>query len=193
MKLVAAGLVAAVFLLAGCATQTTTGRTPTSQPSNQATDSPAPTEPEPEQAEPEPTEPEPEQAEPEPREPAPTESGPVACEDLVFQRAQTTIRGQQDAFGSDDFQTAWGFASPSFRSSVTVDAFQTIIEGTYPFLLDNPNLRFIECQRQGKTAFLQVEVAASPTVVMVYRVVLNEDVWLIDAASIAGSREEVAT
>lgn len=181
MKLVAAGLVAAVFLLAGCATQTTTGRTPTSQPSNQATDSPAP------------TEPEPEQAEPESKEPEPTESGPVACEDLVFQRAQTTIRGQQDAFGSDDFQTAWGFASPSFRSSVTVDAFQTIIEGTYPFLLDNPNLRFIDCQRQGKTAFLQVEVADSPTVVMVYRVVLNEDVWLIDAASIAGSREEVAT
>ena len=174
MKVIIAGLAAAALLLAGCATQTTTGRTPTSQPSNQATDSPAPTE-------------------PEPREPAPTESGPVACEDLVFQRAQTTIRGQQDAFGSDDFQTAWGFASPSFRSSVTVDAFQTIIEGTYPFLLDNPNLRFIECQRQGKTAFLQVEVAGSPTVVMVYRVVLNEDVWLIDAASIAGSREEVAT
>lgn len=181
MKLVAAGLVAAVFFLAGCATQTTTGQAPNSPSPTEAPDTPAPTEPEA-------TEPDPELTEPEP-----TESEPVACEDLVFQRAQATIRSQQDAFGSDDFQTAWGFASPSFRSSVTVDAFQTIIEGTYPFLLDNPNLRFIECQRQGKTAFLQVEVAGSPTVVMVYRVVLNEDVWLIDAASIAGSREEVAT
>jgi hypothetical protein len=185
MKVMIAGLAAAAFLLAGCATQTTTGQAP---------GTPAPTQPEP--TEPEPTAPEstaPESTSPESTEPGPTESAPEPCEDLVFQRAQTTIRSQQDALGNDDFQAAWGFASPSFRSSVTVDAFQGIIEGTYPFLLDNPELRFVECQRQGETAFLQVEVAGSPTVVMVYRVVLNEDVWFVDAASIAGNREDVTT
>lgn len=181
MKVIIAGLAAAALLLAGCATQTTTGQAPNSPSPTEAPDTPAPTEPEATQPEPELTEPE------------PTESEPVACEDLVFQRAQTTIRSQQDALGNSDFQAAWGFASPSFRSSVTVDAFQGIIEGTYPFLLDNPDLTFTECQRQGETAFLQVEVAGSPTVVMVYRVVLNEDVWFIDAASIAGSREDVTT
>ena len=179
MKVIIAGLAAAALLLAGCATQTTTGQAPNSPSPTEAPDTPAPTQPE--------------ATEPEPTEPGPTESEPVACEDLVFQRAQTTIRSQQDALGNSDFQAAWGFASPSFRSSVTVDAFQGIIEGTYPFLLDNPDLTFTECQRQGETAFLQVEVAGSPTVVMVYRVVLNEDVWFIDAASIAGSREDVTT
>lgn len=178
MKRAVTALALAAVVLTGCASETTTGQAPeTLAPTieENPTSEPAP------------------EPDPEPTEPAPTESQAVPCEDLMFQRAQSTIRSQQEALGNGDFQDAWGFASPSFRSSVTVDAFQGIIEDSYPFLLDNPDLAFLECQRQDSTAFFQVEVAGSPTVVMVYRVVLNEDVWFIDAASIAGSREDVTT
>jgi hypothetical protein len=99
----------------------------------------------------------------------------------MFQRAQGTIRSQQQALAARDFEAARAYASDSFRESVSVPDFRRIIQGNYAFLLDDPALGFLECQRQGDTALIQVEV-----LVMVWS-------WktIIDAASIAGSREDV--
>jgi len=176
---------AAGLLLAGCATDVTTGSAPTD-----ATTQPAPT---PEQASPS----EPPLAEASPGE-APPSAGEtedpeeaLPCEDVMFQRAQGTIRSQQRALAAQDFEAARAYASDSFRESVSVPDFRRIIQGNYAFLLEDPALGFLECQRQGDTALIQVEVGGSPVVVMVYRVVLENESWFIDAASIAGSREDV--
>ena len=90
-----------------------------------------------------------------------------------------------------DFATARSFASQSFQSSVTVEQFQEIIVGTYPFLIDSPELAFPECQRETDTVLMRVEVDSSPSIVMIYRLVLEDDDWFIDGASIAGTREDV--
>lgn len=177
-------VVAAGLLLAGCATDVTTGSAPTD-----ATTQPAPT---PEQSSPseEPL------AESSPSEPSPsaeeTEEA-LPCEDVMFQRAQGTIRSQQRALAARDFEAARAYASDSFRESVSVPDFRRIIQGNYAFLLEDPALGFLECQRQGDTALLQLEVGGSPVIVMVYRVVLENESWFIDAASIAGEREDVTT
>ncbi len=167
------GLLTASLLLVGCASQSTTGGEQVQQTPPQTS---APTEPQPE-----------EESTPEPS----IASQP--CEDVMFQRAQGTIRAQQSALAQSDFEAARAFASDGFRSGVSVDQFQSIIEGNYSFLLDDPALSFVDCQRRGDSALIRVEVAGSPITVMLYGVVLDSEKWFIDAASVAGSREDVTT
>ena len=167
------GLLTASLLLVGCASQSTTGGEQVQQTPPQTS---APTEPQPE-----------EESTPEPS----IASQP--CEDVMFQRAQGTIRAQQSALAQSDFEAARAFASDDFRSGVSVDQFQSIIEGNYSFLLDDPALSFVDCQRRGDSALIRVEVAGSPITVMLYGVVLESEKWFIDAASVAVSREDVTT
>ncbi len=170
------GLVAAGFLLLGCVGGTTaTGEQPLESPA-------VPSAPTPEAESTPETEPSPEPS-----------SQPMPCEDVMFQRAQGTIRAQQSALANSDFEAARAFASRQFRSSVSVEQFREIIEGSYAFLLDDPALTFAECQRRGDSALLRVEVASSPATIMVYVVVLENDSWFIDAASAAGTRDDVTT
>lgn len=171
------GLLVVGLLLASCASDTTTGGEPT-QGSPPATSAPA----EPEAV----TSPE-----------AAPESAPesainaVPCEDVMFQRAQGTIRAQQSALAKSDFEAARAYASDNFRSGVSVDQFQGIIESNYSFLLGDPAVTFVDCQRRGDSALIRAEVAGSPVTVMLYGVVLENDSWFIDAASVAGTRDAV--
>jgi len=167
------GLLTASLLLVGCASQSTTGGEPVQQTPPQTS---APTEPQGE-----------EESTPEPS----IASQP--CEDVMFQLAQGTIRAQQNALAKRDFEVARAYASYNFRSGVTIDQFQDIIEGSYSFLLDDPAITFVDCQRRGDSALIRVEVTGSPVTIMLYGVVLESEKWFIDAASVAGSREDVTT
>lgn len=173
-------LIAAAALLSACVSDTTTGGANTVQPSEQEQQTPSPDQspkatPQPEES----SEPEPNQT--------------VPCEDVMFQRAQGTIRSQQSAFANGDFEAARAFSSESFRDSVPVDQFEAIIEGTYAFLLADPAIEFLDCERLDETALIQVEVSGSPVTVMAYRVVLENESWFIDAASVVGTRNDVTT
>lgn len=179
MRLVA--LAFAALAIAGCTGTTTTSNASTPAPAT-STESSTPT--------PEPSTPEPET--PSPTTSEPSEQEPTPCEDVMFQRAQNTIRNQQSAFADRNFEAARGFASKTFRSSVSTEQFQQIIDGQYAFLLDSPEVTFVDCRRMGDFAYLQVDVAGSPTVTMAYRVVLEGESWFIDAAVVAGSREDVS-
>ena len=161
-------LAAGLLALTGCVSDETTGGERPTEPSPSAEISPAPSE---------------------SPDDSPDEAAP--CEETMFQRAQNTIRSQQRAFANDDFAVARGYASQSFQGSVSVDQFQSIIEGTYAFLLDDPAVEFLDCQRLGETALIRVEISGSPIVTMAYRVVLENESWFIDAATVAGTREAV--
>jgi hypothetical protein len=178
----AACLVLSAALLTGCVTNATTGGAPESGADSTAESTELPSTP---PASPEVESPSPQPSAPEP----PPEAQP--CEDLMFQRAQGTIRAQQSAFSASDFEAARAYASDNFRSGVSVDQFGMIIERNYAFLLDDPELTFVDCRRRGDSAILQVEVAGSPITIMVYGMVLENDGWFIDAASVAGTRESV--
>lgn len=176
-------VVAAGLLLVGCAGGTAAGE---DQPRESPSATSAPDVPE--NAPTPETESAPESA------PSPEPSNVTApCEDVMFQRAQGTIRAQQSALANSDFDAARAYASRQFRSSVSVEQFQEIIEGNYAFLLEDPALSFAACQRRGDSALLRVEVAGSPATIMVYVVVLENDAWFIDAASVAETRNEVMT
>ena len=185
----------AAALLSACVTGSTTGgqestqtpaQTPTPTPTQTQEPSPAPSPS---------SEPTPSQSEQPSQNPSQTPSQPdvqvAECTQETFDAARQTIEGQQEAFATGDFATARTFSSQSFQSYVSVEQFQEIIVGTYPFLIDSPELAFPECQRETDTVLMRVEVDGSPSVIMIYRLVLEDDGWFIDGASIAGTREDV--
>ena len=185
----------AAALLSACVTGSTTGgqestqtpaQTPTPTPTRTQEASPAPSPS---------SEPTPSQSEQPSQNPSQTPSQPdvqvAECTQETFDATRQTIEGQQEAFATGDFATARTFSSQSFQSYVSVEQFQEIIVGTYPFLIDSPELAFPECQRETDTVLMRVEVDGSPSVIMIYRLVLEDDGWFIDGASIAGTREDV--
>ena len=194
----------AAALLSACVTGSTTGGQESTQTPAQ-TPTPIPTQTQEPSTTPSPSNPSP-SSEPTPSQseqpgqtpnqnPSPTPSQPdvqvAECTQETFGATRQTIDGQQEAFETGDFETARSFASQSFQSSVSVEQFQEIIVGTYPFLIDSPELAFPECQRETDTVLMRVEVDGSPSIVMIYRLVLEDDGWFIDGASIAGTREDV--
>ena len=185
----------AAALLSACVTGSTTGgqestqtpaQTPTPTPTQTQEPSPAPSPS---------SEPTPSQSEQPSQNPSQTPSQPdvqvAECTQETFDATRQTIEGQQEAFATGDFATARTFSSQSFQSYVSVEQFQEIIVGTYPFLIDSPELAFPECQRETDTVLMRVEVDGSPSVILIYRLVLEDDGWFIDGASIAGTREDV--
>ena len=199
----------AAALLSACVTGSTTGgqestqtpaQTPTPIPTQtqEPSTTPSPSNPSPSNPSPS-SEPAPSQSEQPEQTPTQTPSQTprqpdvqvAECTQETFGATRQTIDGQQEAFATGDFETARSFASQSFQSSVSVEQFQEIIVGTYPFLIDSPELAFPECQRETDTVLMRVEVDGSPSIVMIYRLVLEDDGWFIDGASIAGTREDV--
>ena len=181
----------AAALLSACVTGSTTGgqestQTPAQTPAQTQAPSPAPSPS---------SEPRPSQSEQPSQNPSQTPSQPdvqvAECTQETFDATRQTIEGQQEAFATGDFATARTFSSQSFQSYVSLAQFQKIIIGTYPFLIDSPELAFPECQRETDTVLMRVEVDGSPSVIMIYRLVLEDDGWFIDGASIAGTREDV--
>ena len=185
----------AAALLSACVTGSTTGGQESTQTPAQT---PTPTPTQTQEASPAPSpssEPTPSQSEQPSQNPSQTPSQPdvqvAECTQETFDATRQTIEGQQEAFATGDFATARTFSSQSFQSYVSVEQFQEIIVGTYPFLIDSPELAFPECQRETDTVLMRVEVDGSPSVIMIYRLVLEDDGWFIDGASIAGTREDV--
>jgi len=181
----------AAALLSACVTGSTTGGQESTQ-----TSTPTPTQTQEPSSTPSPSnEPTPSQTGQPSQTPSQTPSQPdvqvAECTQETFDGTRQTIEGQQEAFATGDFAAARTFSSQSFQSYVSVEQFQEIIVGTYPFLIDSPELAFPECQRETDTVLMRVEVDGSPSVIMIYRLVLEDDGWFIDGASIAGTREDV--
>lgn len=56
-----------------------------------------------------------------------------------------TIVAQTSAFADGDFERAYSYASPSFQSAITLDAFTQLIASSYGPLINQAELRFGDC------------------------------------------------
>jgi len=63
-------------------------------------------------------------------EPAPN-SEPVACKGSIQGEIENTVNSQTSAFADNNFELAYSFASPSFRSNVSLEGFVQIIASSY--------------------------------------------------------------
>jgi hypothetical protein len=107
--------------------------------------------------------------------PCPTENA-AAIEEL--------IQGQSQALASRDFELAYGFASPDFRKSVSVELFERVITRQYDMLLYFESATFGPCDSVSHSrAIMNVQVNSRfhQPVAMVYDVVFVDGTWWVSA------------
>ena len=81
-----------------------------------------------------------------------------ACTKAQGQLAEAHISAQIDAIAKEDWESAYSFASESFRSLVELDQFIFVIGSQYEMLIENQGYVFSKCAIVNSEVTQQVEV-----------------------------------
>ena len=112
---------------------------------------------------------------------------PIACQEQAQKAIEETVNSQTKAFSDSDYELAYSFASPAFRSSVTLEGFVAIIAGSYGPLIDSSELRFSDCLINSATgrALIDVSFLQSGDFVYALRYLMIDtpDGWRVEGAS----------
>jgi len=119
-------------------------------------------------------------------EPAETPAPPLVTPCLTENSAaiEELVLGQSEALADRDFELAYGFASPDFRSSVSVELFERVITRQYDMLLYFDSATFGPCDSVSDSrAIMNVLVTSKfhQPVVMIYDVVFIDGKWWVSA------------
>jgi len=116
-----------------------------------------------------------------------TEGGPIACDASVQGGIEATVNAQTSAFARDDFELAYSFASPSFRSNVTLGGFVEIIAGSYGPLIESSKLIFNDCMVDSGSGLALIDVrflqAGNDVYALRYLMIEAMDGWRVQGAS----------
>ena len=116
-----------------------------------------------------------------------TEDGPIECDASLQGGIETTVNAQTSAFASDDFELAYTFASPSFRSNVTLEGFVGIIAGSYGPLIESSELIFSDCLVDLGSGLALIDVrflqAGNDVYGLRYLMIETMDGWRVQGAS----------
>jgi len=121
-----------------------------------------------------------------PREPA----LPEPCDESTRGKLSTVISGQALALTAGELQEAYGFASPTFRSSVPIEVFERIITDRYAMLLSFEAASFGRCESAGGSQALMSVIVTSTEfqpVGMLYYLVLEEGAWWVNGVDVPTS------
>ena len=160
--------VAMLSLLSGCASQEVMQfEAQSAEPAPTTTTTPSPTQT---------TEAEPEQT-----------AGPTECSGEVQASIESVINAQVAAFGEEDFELAYSFASPGFQASVGLNQFVQIISGSYGPLIESSSLVFSDCLTDSEAQvglliakFIQ---QSNEVYALRYLMVNTDDGWRVQGAS----------
>ena len=116
-----------------------------------------------------------------------TEGGPIDCDASLQGGIESTVNTQTSAFASDDFELAYSLASPSFRSSVTLEGFVEIIAGSYGPLIESSELIFSDCLVDSGSGLALIDVrflqAGNDVYGLRYLMIETMDGWRVQGAS----------
>ena len=116
-----------------------------------------------------------------------TEDGPIACDASLQGDIESTGNAQTSAFSSDDFDLAYSFASPSFRSNVSLEGFVEIIAGSYGPLIESSELIFSDCLVDSGSGLALIDVrflqAGNDVYGLRYLMIETLDGWRVQGAS----------
>ena len=119
---------------------------------------------------------------------APTIEGRhIECDASLQGGIESTVNAQTSAFSSDDFELAYSFASPSFRSNVTLEGFVGIIAGSYGPLIESSELIFSDCLVDLGSGLALIDVrflqAGNDVYGLRYLMIETMDGWRVQGAS----------
>jgi hypothetical protein len=125
-------------------------------------------------------------APPDPQEPE-SSAVPKECSLETQSLMAATIESQTSAFADEDFEKAYSFASPSFRSNVNIKSFVAIIAGSYGPLIVSTELAFADCvvSEDGSLGVIEVRFVedGSELYAIRYLMVLTQEGWRVEAAT----------
>ena len=115
-----------------------------------------------------------------------------SCSESEIDGGSAWIKGQLAAFSSQDFESAYGFATESFRSGRSLEQFISIISSGYGFLLNSRTYSVGECIKEGDNFLFDVRVTAESGTEfpMMYALAKSEDTWGINAATVVAEQLE---
>jgi hypothetical protein len=114
------------------------------------------------------------------------ESAPAqpTCSNTEIDQGSAWIKGQLNAFTKEDAETAYGFASASFKSRSSLPQFVEIIVTNYGFLLNARSNTVGACTKEGDFFRFDVQVtdASGENYPMKYTLSKIAQTWGVDAA-----------
>jgi hypothetical protein len=115
-----------------------------------------------------------------------------SCTESEIDGGSAWIKGQLAAFSSQDFESAYGFATESFRSGRSLEQFISIISSGYGFLLNSRTYSVGNCIKEGDNFLFDVRVTAESGTEypMMYALAKSENTWGINAASVVAEQLE---
>ena len=113
-------------------------------------------------------------------------SAQPTCSNAEVDQGSAWIKGQLDAFANEDPETAYGFASESFKARSDLQQFVAIIVTNYGFLLSTRSHTIGDCTKQGELFLFDVQVTdtTGQKYPMEYTLSKIADTWGVDAASV---------
>ena len=122
------------------------------------------------------------------QEPQESTSAQPTCSNAEVDQGSAWIRGQLDAFANEDPETAYGFASESFKARNGLQQFVAIIVTNYGFLFSTRSYTIGDCTKQGELFLFEVQVTdtTGQKYPMEYTLSKIADTWGVDAASVTG-------
>ena len=120
------------------------------------------------------------------QEPQESTSAQPTCSNVEVDQGSAWIKGQLDAFANEDPETAYSFASESFKARSDLQQFVAIIVTNYGFLLSTRSHTIGDCTKQGELFLFDVQVTdtTGQKYPMEYTLSKIADTWGVDAASV---------
>ena len=114
------------------------------------------------------------------------------CSNTEADQGSAWIKGQLEAFTNEDPESAYSFASESFKAGSNLEQFIAIIVSNYGFLLSTSSYTIGDCTKQDELFLFDVAVTdiAEQKYSMKYTLSKIAGNWGVDAASVTVGEDE---
>jgi hypothetical protein len=116
------------------------------------------------------------------------------CSDGQGRLVQDHISGQINAFSSEEWESAYSFASPGFQEAVSLEQFIYVIRSQYQMLIDNECVEFGSCTIASESIAQEVSVTSRrENFQLTYDLSYGQGKLGIDSASLTLSEPQINT
>lgn len=113
------------------------------------------------------------------------------CSSEQAELVQAHISSQIDAIAKQEWELAYSYASPSFRSGVAIEQFVFIIGAQYRMLVDNQGYEFSGCTIANEKLVQEIAVTSNKEVTnLTYILSVEKEVLGVDSATAAQPKLE---
>jgi hypothetical protein len=113
------------------------------------------------------------------------------CSSKQAELVQAHISSQIDAIAKQEWELAYSYASPGFRTAVAIEQFVFIIGAQYRMLVDNQGYEFSGCTIANEKITQQIAVTSNAEITnLTYILSVQNEKLGVDSATASGAKLE---